>query len=208
MEDKRGKGMFIVFEGIDGCGKSTQIKKFANYLFNKDKYNHIILTRNPYKDTDARRILREDSDPLTKSEKLAELFIADRKNQVEKIVIPNLDKGHIVISDRFKLSTITYQSAQGLNIYDLINKHKEMPIPDITFVIDTSTDEASKRMKNEEGRNEHKFEANKEFLENTRKNYHKVKEILDDKIFLINGNRSEEEIFEEIVKIFEEELVN
>jgi dTMP kinase len=200
------KGMFIAFEGIDGCGKSTQIKKFVEYLFSKDKHNHVVLTRNPYKDTDIRGILRDDDDPLTQSDKLAKLFIDDRKLQAQEIISPNIEKGHFVVSDRYKLSTITYQGAQGLDIIDLIKRHDGLPIPDITFIIDLSAQDSSLRMKNEQGRNEHKFEADLIFLEKVRQNYLKIKDFLNnEKIFIIEGKRNIDVIFKEIISIFERE---
>jgi len=201
------KGMFIAFEGIDGCGKSTQIKKFAEYLFSKDKHNHVILTRNPYKDTDIRGILRQDNDPLTQADKLADLFIEDRRKQAKEIVIPNIDQGNFVVSDRYKFSTIAYQVAQGLGIFDLIKKHEGLPIPDITFIIDLSAEDSALRMKKEESRNEHKFEADLNFLEKVRQNYLKIKDFLtNEKIFIIDGKRDINSIFNEIVSIFEKEL--
>lgn len=201
------KGLFIVFEGIDGCGKTTQIKKFVDYLFHLSKYNHIILTRNPYKDTNIRAILREDNNPLTQAEKLAELFIEDRKKHIEEVVIPNLEKGHFVVSDRYKISTITYQGAQGIDIKELADKHDGLPIPDMTFVIDVSSQESGKRMKKEAGRNEHKFEANLDFLEKIRQNHFKAKEILqNEKIFIINGEQPPEKVFSDIKEIFEKEI--
>ena len=201
------KGMFIAFEGIDGCGKSTQIKKFAEYLFSKDKHNHVVLTRNPYKDTDIRGILRQDDDPLSQADKLANLFIEDRKLHAQELIIPNLEKAHFVVSDRYKFSTIAYQGAQGLSIPDLIKRHEGLPIPDITFIIDISAQDSSLRMKKEESRNEHKFEADLIFLENVRQNYLKIKDFLpDEKIFIINGKRDIETIFKEITGIFEKEF--
>ncbi|MCH7568787.1 MAG: dTMP kinase [Nanoarchaeota archaeon] len=208
----RKEGLLIVFEGIDGSGKSTQIRKLVNYIFEKSKYNHVILTRNPYKDVNIRAILRQDNDPLTQAEKLADLFINDRKKQVEELVKPNLEKGHFVISDRYKLSTITYQAAQGLEMEDLIKRHEGLPIPDITFMIDVSPEEARKRMEKKDvairGK-EHKFETNLDFARKLRENHYKAKEILEkegEKIFIINGERSPEEIFEEIKDIFEREI--
>jgi len=201
------KGMFIVFEGIDGCGKSTQIKKFAEYLFSKDKHNHVILTRNPYKDTDIRGILRQDDDPLTQSDKLANLFIEDRKLHAQEVIIPGIEKNHFVVSDRYKLSTIAYQGAQGLSILDLIKRHEKLPIPDITFIIDLSAQDSALRMKKEESRSEHKFEADLNFLENVRQNYLKTKDFLtNEKIFIIDGKRDIDSIFNEIVSIFEKEF--
>jgi len=196
------RGIFIVFEGIDGCGKSTQIKRFADYLFNLDKYNHIVLTRNPYKDIDIRNILKEDSNPLTKAERLAELFIQDREKHVKELILPNLKKGCFVISDRFKLSTIAYQSAQGLDINELIKRNNKFPVPDITFLIDLPVEEAIKRRKEEKERDEQKFESDKEFQEKVRVNYLKIKELLKENIIIIDGNRSVDEIFFDIKKIF------
>ena len=203
------RGLFIAFEGIDGCGKSTQIKKFAKYLFDRNKHNHIVFTRNPYKDVRIREILREDDDPMTQAEKLAELFINDRKVQVEKVVIPSLNEGLHVVTDRFKLSTISYQAAQGLDMNELIKKHEGMPVPDMTFVVDVSSNVASQRMKKDGERKvkEHKFEARLDFAEKLRVNYYRAKEILkDEKIFIVNGERSEDEIFDDIISIFEREL--
>ena len=204
------KGLFITFEGIDGCGKSTQIRKFVEYLFNRDKHNHVILTRNPYKDANIRAILRDDDDPISQADKLASLFIGDRRLHAEEVVVPNIEKGNFVVSDRFKLSTVAYQGAQGISIEDLIRRQKDLPIPDITFVIDVDAREATNRMlkdgDREKGR-EHKFEASLEFLEKTRMNYHGAKELLDEKIFIINGMRDVDEIHKEIIKIFEENVV-
>lgn len=210
MDNKRG--IFIAFEGVDGCGKSTQIKKFVDYLFLKDKHHHIILTRNPYKDVNIRKILREDDNPLSKSEKLAELFINDRKEMVEDVVIPNLTKGHFIVTDRYKLSTITYQGAQGLSMRGLIEWQKDLPVPDITFVIDLNAEECIKRMKNDNIREigkEQKFERDLNFLEEVRQNFHRVKLLLpNERIFIINGNRDIETIHKEIIAIFEKEVLD
>jgi len=198
------RGMFIVFEGIDGSGKTTQVKKFAQYLFDKHKHNHVVFTRNPYKDVSIRRILREDNDAMTQADKLAELYIADRKVQVEELIKPALEKGHFVVTDRFKISTIAYQAAQGLDMKGLVDKHFGLPVPSVTFIIDVCSGEAAKRMSLEEERNEHKFEKDLVFLEQVRQNHFKAKELLPmEKIFIINGERSEESVFEEVKEIFE-----
>lgn len=206
------RGIFVAFEGIDGCGKSTQIKKFAEYLFLRDKHFHIVLTRNPYKDVDIRKILREDNDPLSKASELADMFIDDRRIQTKETVIPNLLKGHFVITDRFKLSTVTYQGAQGISMKELLERQKDLPVPDITFVVDLPAVEASLRMKKDcmrENGKEHKFETNVDFLESIRQNYFKAKEMLpEERIFIINGNRDADAIASEIRDIFEREIIN
>lgn len=206
------KGVFIAFEGIDGCGKSTQIRRFVEYLFNLDKHNHVILTRNPYKNVNIRKILREDNDPMTKADILADMYIDDRILQVEEVITPNLKKGHFVVTDRYKLSTITYQGAQGIDMKYLLKKHLGLPVPDITFVIDIPSIEASLRMKRDMIRDptkEHKFESNIDFLESVRQNYFKVKSILnEERIFIIDGTRDMDTIAREIIDIFDKEIIN
>ncbi len=208
--DKRG--VFIAFEGIDGCGKSTQIRKFVDYLFLRDKHFNVVLTRNPYKDVNIRKILREDNDPYSKSEKIADMYINDRKQQVIEAVIPNLEKGHFVVTDRYKLSTLTYQGAQGLDMEELLKRHDGLPVPDITFIVDISAIQCSERMKKDsmrENGKEHKFEADLDFLEKVRQNYFKARELLaEEKIFTIDGNRDIDSIHKEIIEIFEKEILN
>src|SRR3989344_1701187 len=138
--------MFIVFEGIDGCWKSTQILKLVNYFYNLDKHNHILLTREPYKEREIRKILTEEDDPYSQKERLTGLYVQDRKEHIKNLILPSLEKNIIVISDRYKYSTICYQSAQGQDIKELIKIHKEMPIPDFVFIVDTSVKTAMKRM--------------------------------------------------------------
>jgi thymidylate synthase len=199
------KNKFIVFEGIDGCGKSTQFELLAKYLFSLDKHIHLIMTREPYKNLEIREILRSDSNPLTRADKLAELFIEDRKKHVEEVIEPSLKNGLFVLSDRYKLSTIAYQSTQGLLMEDLIKKHSGLNIPDATFIIDVPAEVAAERMQKEKGRIGHKFEANKEFLEKTRRQFLKAKEMLkDEKIFVLDGTKTKEDVFSEVKKIVDE----
>lgn len=89
----------------------------------------------------------------------------------------------------------------------LVDRHFGFPVPNITFVIDVSSGEAARRMSLERGRNEHKFEKDLVFQETVRQNQFRAKELLPmEKIFIVNGERDEEEIFEEIKEIFEREF--
>ncbi len=198
--------MFIVFEGIDGCGKSTQILKLINYFYNLDKHNHILLTREPYKEREIRKILKSEKDPYSQKEKLTELYLNDRKEHINNLIKPSLEKGIIVISDRYKYSTICYQSAQGQDMKGLIKIHENMPIPDFVFIVNTSVKTASMRMHGD-SRDEQKFEKNKEFLEKVRQNYLKMPKIFPNEIIIIiEGEKSIGEIFEEIKKYFPKPL--
>jgi dTMP kinase len=203
------KGKFIVFEGIDGCGKSTQFNLFAKYLFSQSKYNHVLLTREPYKSREIRRILSQTQDPYQQSELLAKLFVEDRKEHLKEVVIPSLDKGLYVVSDRYKHSTISYQSAQGLPIQELINMHKSLLIPDLTFIVDIPVDVSMKRM-SVEGRDvEQKFEKSLEFQEKVRRNYLKIPELLaNEKIIVVNGNKDISEVAKEIREGYERFVKN
>lgn len=88
--------MFIVFEGIDGAGKTTQAKLLSKYL--KDDEGHdVVLTSEPYKLDKTRRHHYLD-------------YFADRKKHIDEVIKPALKAGKIVISDRYHLSTLAYQS--------------------------------------------------------------------------------------------------
>jgi len=199
--------MFIVFEGIDGCGKGTQMLKLANFLFSLNKYNHILITREPYKLREIREILQKDEPAEEKSQELTELFVKDRKEHVDELINPALNKGIIVISDRYKYSTIAYQAAQGQDIKKLVEMHKGMPVPDFIFIVDTSVEEAFRRMNKDKKENirksEQKFERSREFQEKVRQNYLKMPELLpDEKIIILDGNKTIEEIFEDVKNVF------
>lgn len=198
------RGQFIVFEGIDGCGKTSQLKFFSEFLFSHDKHNHVLTTREPYKTLEIRKLVKDDPDPLSGAEKMTQIFLDDRKQHVEELITPALDKGWHVVSDRYKLSTIAYQSAQGLPMEHLIQIQSDLPVPDMTFIIDLPANIAAQRMALEKEREAvHKFESNLDFLERVRLQFKRLKDILaDEKIFVIDGSRSKEEIHAEIVSIY------
>ncbi|MBS3075623.1 dTMP kinase [Candidatus Pacearchaeota archaeon] len=203
MAEKRGR--FIVFEGIDGCGKTTQIKGFADYLFNRNKYNHVVLTREPYENATIRAILTQDKNPLAKADLLTKLFVDDRKKHARELIIPSLERGCYVVSDRYKLSTVAYQSAQGLDMLELLTMHDNLPVPDLTYIFDVPLKIVFERMGLDKGRTEHKFEASRKFLEKVRQNYLKLSQILSyERIAVIYGNRTPDKIFEDVKGIFEE----
>jgi len=200
--------MFIVFDGIDGCGKTTQVWKLVKYLFGLSKYVHVLVTREAYKDREIRKFLKQNESE-EKAEKLAELFINDRKEHVEEIIKPMLEKNVVVISDRYKYSTIAFQAAQGIEVDRLIKMHENMLIPDFVFILDTPVETAFKRMQEkiiqkEQKLAENKFEENSELLEKVRQNYLQMPKFFpNEKIIIIDGSKTIEEIFEEVKKCFE-----
>lgn len=122
------------------------------------------------------------------------------------MILPNLEKGIHVVSDRYKISTLAYQSSQGIDINELIEMHSGLIIPDITFIIDVPVDVAIERMKRDL-REEHKFEANFDFLEKVRRKHLEIPSLFpNEKIIVIDGNKSIDEVFKEIKKKFHENI--
>jgi dTMP kinase len=195
------RALFIAFESIDGCGKSTQAIKLAKYILDLDKHNHVLFTREPYKDKNIRKILKEEEDPYTQAERLAELFVEDRRKHIKEVIIPSILRCIHVISDRYSFSTLAYQQTQGIALKELLALHKGLPIPDIIFIIDLPAEIAIERMKKDSIRKtEQKFEKNKEFIEKLRQNYLKLASLPKHNIVVINAGGKPDEIFEEQIK--------
>ena len=153
------KGIFIVIEGIDGCGKSTQLKHLSKWLpisgLMPDGAK-LITTREPggtKLGNCIRELLLEDF-KADSPEPLAELLLyaADRAQHVSQVILPALNNGDWVISDRFSSSTMAYQGfGRHLN-KDIITKLEEIATkgikPNLTLLLDISITESIKRRRN------------------------------------------------------------
>ena len=144
--------LFIVFEGIDGSGKTTQSELLAEKLTSIQQSNIII--REPGGTPLGESIRKElksnpNLDPVTQ----LFLFSACRTELIKDVINPNLEEGHIVICDRYIFSTIAYQGhAEGLNIAyieNMIDLSTGGLTPDIVIFIDTPVEIAKKRRENE-----------------------------------------------------------
>jgi len=154
------KGKFIVFEGIDGCGKTTQINEIFKWLPTSNLISDdssIVKTREPggsLLGAKLRELIlsnNKDNQPTNLTELL--LYAADRTEHVTKIITPALKNGDWVLSDRFSGSTLAYQG-YGRNIDKEIIKKLEIIAcqgqkPDITFLFDISIEESIARRKNQ-----------------------------------------------------------
>ena len=153
------KGKFIVIEGIDGCGKTTQINEISKWLPNSgllEKNSKLIKTREPGGSLLGKKLrnLILDNNKQNKPSSLAELLLysADRAEHVSKIISPALKNKDWVISDRFADSTLAYQG-YGRNINLEIIKNIESIVcqgesPDITFFLEISEEQSILRRKN------------------------------------------------------------
>ena len=101
---RKHRGLFIVFEGVDGCGKSTQAAKFAEWLENIIG-KKVIRTAEPFM---LRELILGKKDLSVLSELL--LFLADRAEHVNKVIKPALEAGDNVICERYNASTLAYQT--------------------------------------------------------------------------------------------------
>ena len=151
------KGSFITFEGIDGCGKSTQVKMLVEALNSVEK--NTILVREPGGTTiseEIREILlhRHLSDISDRTEAL--LMTGSRAQLTYEIVMPNLINGKNVVADRLYDSTLAYQGGGRKLDLDWLIKLNHFATyelePDVTFLVDILPEEASKRKSKEEDR--------------------------------------------------------
>ena len=154
------KGKFIVIEGIDGCGKTTQIDELSKWLPKSgliNKGSKLITTREPGGSLLGKKLrgLILDNNKDNKPSSLAELLLysADRAEHVSKIISPALNKNNWVISDRFSDSTLAYQGYGRKIDLEIIKKIESIvcqgEYPDITFFLEISPKESILRRKNE-----------------------------------------------------------
>jgi len=135
--------VFIVFEGIDGAGKSTQALLLADKL--KKNNFEVVLTSEPTQGPLGQKIRRLKT-RLTPQEEM-ELFTEDRKDHVRDVIIPATQAGKIVVCDRYFYSSAAYQGALGLDPLAILQTNLEFaPKPDITFFLDLSIENAVQRI--------------------------------------------------------------
>lgn len=204
------KGIFITFEGIEGCGKSTQAyylyEKLLNYRF------PVILTREPGGTeigTKIRNILLE-SHPVSPLAELF-LFLADRNQHIRELIIPSIEKGIIVISDRFYHSTYAYQAGGRKVPLDIVKKLNEIALeglkPDLTFLIDVPVETGFSRKKADSLNLDRIEKEDFEFHDSIRMAYLEMVKN-NPEIVLIDGLKSKEEIKAEVLEIFEKQFKN
>ena len=188
---------FITFEGIDGCGKSTQARSLLDELNNSYSID-TILVREPGGTTISESIREILLDSIKgelgdRSESL--LMTASRAQLTQDVIIPNLELGKFVIADRYSDSTLAYQGGgRGIDIdwlIDLNNYATFALVPDITFLIDIRPEEALRRM----DQNTDRIEGEGiEFQTRVRKTYHELAERFQDRYVLLDGHSTIEDI--------------
>jgi len=201
------KGKLIVFGGINGCGKGTQIIKFADYLLGLNRANTLFLTREPNEFDDngrkAREMLTSDGNPY-ENKLNAVKYMALNRITHNKIFQPMIQKGIDVVSDRYYHSSFAFQHAQGVPYEEIAKANKRLiRVPDLTFLIDLPVDVAFERLKKRDGDKRRKFDSDYNFMEKVRQNYLDLQNTLpnlmqDNSMVLIDGDKGPDEVFEDI----------
>jgi dTMP kinase len=205
------KNLFITFEGIDGCGKSTQ----AKLLFKKLSEISLttILTEEPGGTTGAneiRKLLLRENNFSWSVETEVLLFMAARNDHVEKKIKPALKKGNIVICDRFIDSTLVYQGMRSdlakricLSLYDLIGQ-----APSLTFLIDMNPKQALERALSRKN-NEDRFENyGVPFQIKVRNNFLKMAKENPKRIVVLEGNNDKDQLADDVFRHVEKHITS
>jgi dTMP kinase len=201
-------GFFITFEGVEGCGKTTQIKLLSEHL--ADRGISTVLTREPggCPIADKIRTILLDAENSALSP-LAELMLyaAARAQHVTEVISPALKAGKVVLCDRFCDATVAYQSfGRGIDrsVIDNLNTHACQGVsPDLTVLVDcdpaVGLERARKRIEATSGPREERFELETlAFHQRVRTGYQQLAAQEPGRFMIINGSGSIEEIFSAI----------
>ena len=201
------KGLFITFEGADGCGKTTQIRMLKDYLENAGY--EVVLTREPGAKglgEKVREILL-NYDGIVSDRCESFLFLADRAQNIDTIVVPAIKEGKIVLCDRHIDSTVAYQGyGRGLDLerINMLNKlATDGKMPDLTLVFDIDVETSMQRV----GKNKDRMEsAGIEFHNKVRNGYLEIAKLNPERVKVINGSESIEKVFENVKNLINKTL--
>ena len=204
------KSLFISFEGIDGCGKSTQIRLLHDYLTQKGL--EVLLTREPGGSEISEKIReilldKKNSDMTDRTEAL--LYAAARDQLVNTVIIPALQEGKIVLCDRFVDSSEAYQGfgrGLGSDYVCGINSGIMDNLPDITFYFRLSPEEAQRRIARMKRDTDRLEEAGQTFFERTNDGFNRIAERDAGRIVTLNAGDTIENIHKSIVEKVESYL--
>lgn len=203
--------MFISFEGIDFCGKTTQINLLKQYLEKLGREVYIVREPGGTQISEKiREILLNKKHLEMCDETEIFLFSGARAQAVREIVRPHLADGAVVIADRFHDSTTAYQGfGRGLNA-EAVKKINEIAtggtLPDITFYLKLSVEESSRRKYACDAELDRIEKSNDQFYKRVIEGYEKIALEFPLRIKTVNGERSPQEIHEEIVGILHETM--
>lgn len=200
---------FIVFEGLDGSWKDTQLNRAVEYMRTRDKYAQIWITREPTANTAAGKEIarRLKQEWFKDGYEALRLYVQDRKEQT--VLRREILKHSHIIASRFDNSSYAYQWAQWLPFDEIYKAHdyNEILVPDLTLVFDVDRENVKKRLGKRGGEKE--FFEQIDFLMKVREKYIESTEKLSQerKIVIINANKGIDEVFEQVKWILDRELL-
>ena len=203
------RGKFITFEGGEGCGKSTQVKRLKEAL--EKEGVEVLLTREPggtWLSEEIRRLIKDQTTdaPGDRSELL--LFLAARAQLVKNVIRPALEAGKWVVSDRFSDSTIAYQGyGRGLPL-DILKDMNDFACeglrPDLTLLLDVTPETSHARMHQREAATNTTADrielAGDEFHRRLRRGFAELAKTYPERIVTIDANGTVDEVWEEVWK--------
>lgn len=138
-------GKLIVIEGIDGTGKSTQATMLAEYL--RCSGHEVIQSFEPTNGPWGSKLRASATTGRLSIEEELELFLKDRRQHVDELILPTIKRGGIVVLDRYYFSTMAYQGARGINPLEIRKTNEAFaPQPDILLILDLPVDVALERV--------------------------------------------------------------
>ncbi|TCD54528.1 dTMP kinase [Alloscardovia theropitheci] len=192
------QGLFISFEGVDGVGKSTQVKKLQEYFQSRGR--RVITTREPggtELGVQIRQMLLHGGDVDARAEAL--LYAADRAHHVATVIQPALDEASVVISDRYIDSSIAYQAGGRELTEDHICMLSQFATRDLwpkrTYILDLSYEQSRLRLTGEPDRLE---SAGELFFERTRQAFLDIAQADSKRCRVIDASQSIEEVWMQI----------
>ena len=206
----KNKGYFISFEGIDGSGKSTQIQKLAEFLEARDF--DIVITREPGGSKggeEIRNLLLQGNLDRWSAETEILLFTAARRDHLERIILPALEEGKIVICDRFTDSTRMYQGMRGVNLRNLVDTLNDKVIkfdPDLTIVIDINPEISLRRAKSRKTVEERFEDFGVDLQMKMRKGFLELAAEFGYRIEVVNGQQSIDKLAQDICSLVKDKL--
>ena len=206
----RDKGYFISFEGIDGSGKSTQIQRLADFL--RSLSFDIVVTREPGGSVggeEIRKLLLQGDVDRWSAETEILLFTAARRDHLERIILPAMKNGQIVICDRFTDSTRMYQGMRGpklKKLVDMLDKEVIDHDPDLTILIDIDPEIGLRRAKSRETVEERFEDFGLELQKKMRKGFLDLSKQFSSRISVIDGLQSEDKVSKEICSLVKAKL--
>jgi dTMP kinase len=207
------RGILIAFEGIEGSGKTTQAKLLYSYL--QEKSISCIYTQEPGGTAigeQIRNILLDVKNKQMHRKTELLLYLANRAQHVYEKLIPEIQKGTVIITDRFSLSSMAYQGVARDFSFKVVSRLNKFAVdnvkPDLTILVDLPVEVGLSRTEKRSGNNIDRLEKEKtEFHENVRTAYINCAKKAPKKIWVFSGTKSEPVLHQEIKQKVEQFLV-